>query len=179
MTIPTYSDGSVVPDHVRAAIYAGHIGQVVIFCDGCGVQDKADYTGETREDRFESARRHLAETKGWDITKDVDLCPSCKGAEPAPAPSPTSTRPSAERGAAAVDDPTRPDRRRLLTWDWAEQPNMDKLADIVLDLSHGHVRMQPADTGDDQHAWLIATYTISPEDASEAYRAYLTGDDHA
>jgi hypothetical protein len=70
-------------------------------------------------------------------------------------------------------------RRRLLTWDWAEQPDMNKLADIVLTLSDGRVRMQPADTGDDQYAWLIATYTISPEDASEAYRAYLTGDDHA
>lgn len=75
MAEPTET-GSVVPDHIRAAIHAGHIGQVVIFCDGCGDEEEGDYIGETREDRFAAARRYLAKTKGWDIG-DYDLCPTC------------------------------------------------------------------------------------------------------
>lgn len=67
-----------IPDHIRDAIHTGHIGQVTIFCDNCLVEDEADYTGETREDRFETARQHLATTKGWDITMTHDLCPACK-----------------------------------------------------------------------------------------------------
>jgi hypothetical protein len=68
--------GSVVPDHIRAAIHAGHVGQVVIFCDGCGVEEVGDYTGATREIRFEAARRHLTETKSWHSDNE-DLCPDC------------------------------------------------------------------------------------------------------
>lgn len=67
----------VVPEHIRAAIHAGHVGQVVIFCDGCGVEEEGDYTGETREDRFAAARRHLAEAKGWGIVPGGDWCPAC------------------------------------------------------------------------------------------------------
>lgn len=65
---------SLVPDHIRAAIHAGHIGQVVIFCDRCGVEARGDYTGETREIRFAAARRNLAET-GWHIGSAYDGCP--------------------------------------------------------------------------------------------------------
>jgi hypothetical protein len=67
---------SIIPDDVRAAIHAGHVGLVTIFCDGCGVEETADYTGATREIRFAAARRLLSERSGWTIT-DQDLCPSC------------------------------------------------------------------------------------------------------
>lgn len=67
---------SAVPDHIRAAIHAGHVAEVVVFCDQCGVKHRADYTGATREARFTAARRHLAETQGWSIA-DGDLCPAC------------------------------------------------------------------------------------------------------
>ncbi|HEU5108055.1 MAG TPA: hypothetical protein VFT95_05810 [Micromonosporaceae bacterium] len=77
MTEPTFSGGSVVPDRIRAAIHAGHVGQVTIFCDGCGVEESGDYTGENREVRFAAARRWLAENKGWQIA-GMDLCPGCK-----------------------------------------------------------------------------------------------------
>lgn len=69
--------GSVVPDHIRAAIHAGHVGQVTIYCDACGVEETGDYTGETREVRFEAARWYLAETKGWRIEPSYDGCPAC------------------------------------------------------------------------------------------------------
>ena len=70
--------GTLIPDDVRAAIHAGHVAQVVIFCDGCGVEESGDYTGETREDRFEAARRWLA-GRGWAITPGLDLCGDCGG----------------------------------------------------------------------------------------------------
>lgn len=69
--------GTVVLDEVRAAIHAGHIGQVCIFCDACGVEYEGDYIGATREERFAAARAYLA-TQGWDITLDHDHCPKCQ-----------------------------------------------------------------------------------------------------
>lgn len=73
--------GPAVPDRIRAAIHAGHVGQVVIFCDGCGVEEEGDYTGETREDRFAAARRWLAERQGWLISPSSDHCPRCVSGE--------------------------------------------------------------------------------------------------
>jgi hypothetical protein len=68
---------SPVPEHIREAIHAGHVGQAVIFCDGCGDEEAGDYTGETREVRFAAARAYLAEEKGWLISPSSDHCPPC------------------------------------------------------------------------------------------------------
>lgn len=76
-TIIKPTPGSI-PDHIRAAIHAGHVGEVVIFCDNqCGREFSADFTGETQEVRFAAARKHLADTQGWKITDGQDLCPVC------------------------------------------------------------------------------------------------------
>lgn len=65
-------------EEVRAAIRAGHVAQVVIFCDRCGdVEHRADYTGGTRKVRFAAARRHLVESEGWHCDDQVDVCPEC------------------------------------------------------------------------------------------------------
>lgn len=72
---PTQATTSIVPDDIRAAIYAGHVGQVVIFCDFCETEEIGDYTGETREVRFAAARKHIAENKGWNIADGYDGCP--------------------------------------------------------------------------------------------------------
>ena len=78
--IRTGGGGPVVPDHIRSAILAGHVGRVVIFCDGCGIEEEGDYTGESREVRFTAARGSLAENKGWEITATTDLCRDCDDA---------------------------------------------------------------------------------------------------
>ncbi len=68
--------GSVLTDdEVRAALDAGNVARVVIFCDKCGEEHRADYIGGSREGRFAAARSYLA-TQGWRIT-DEDLCPDC------------------------------------------------------------------------------------------------------
>lgn len=72
--------GPIVPDEVRAAIHAGHVTQIVIFCDRCGVKHRADYIGETREDRFAAGRRHLTERKAWKCDETGDHCPVCRAA---------------------------------------------------------------------------------------------------
>lgn len=69
--------GSPIPDRVRRAIRAGHVGQVGIYCDSCGTLVELDCIGETRDDRFAAARRHLADVVGWRITAAADLCPDC------------------------------------------------------------------------------------------------------
>lgn len=66
----------VIPDDIRAAIHAGHVALVVIFCDRCSTEHAADYTGSTRDVRIAAARRHLAATAGWSIGA-LDLCPDC------------------------------------------------------------------------------------------------------
>lgn len=71
--------GPAVPDHIAAAIAAGHVREVVIFCDVCGVQDRADYTGATSEVRIVAARQKLSENAGWSVTANADLCPACAG----------------------------------------------------------------------------------------------------
>lgn len=68
---------SVVADDVLASIRAGHVGQVTIFCDSCLVEEKGDYIGETRDDRFGRARAYLTVEKGWKISHGQDLCPEC------------------------------------------------------------------------------------------------------
>jgi hypothetical protein len=69
---------SPVPDDIRAAIHAGHVGQVCIYCDRCGTTEEMDCVGKTREDRFAAARGHLVEVKGWHCDPATDLCPDCK-----------------------------------------------------------------------------------------------------
>lgn len=75
---------SAIPDDVHAAINAGHIGQVGIYCDECGVTVEMDCVGATKADRFAAARQHLADNAGWKISDDEDLCPVCAGYEPQP-----------------------------------------------------------------------------------------------
>jgi hypothetical protein len=72
--------GPAVPDHIRAAIHAGHVGQVVIFCDRCGVEEQGDYTGGTSTVRFNAARAYLEREKGWRCcgSGTQDLCPTCR-----------------------------------------------------------------------------------------------------
>ena len=84
---------SSIPEHIRAAIHAGHVGQVVIFCDECGQEETGDYTGETREVRFAAARRHLAHAMGWRIGDAYDLCPRCAVADD-DLPAPTGLAPN-------------------------------------------------------------------------------------
>lgn len=66
----------VIPDHVRAAIHAGNVANVVIFCDVCNVEHRVDCIGETPNERIAAARHHLATTAGWSIGT-FDLCPDC------------------------------------------------------------------------------------------------------
>jgi hypothetical protein len=69
--------GSVVPDHVQAAIHAGHVVQVTVYCDECLDEWEGDVIGETRDERLATARAYLAADCRWQITDDADLCPKC------------------------------------------------------------------------------------------------------
>jgi hypothetical protein len=68
--------GPIVPEHIRAAIHAGHVTLVVLFCDRCGLERRGDYIGVTTEDRLAAARAHAAEVAGWQIGQE-DVCPVC------------------------------------------------------------------------------------------------------
>ncbi|WP_033338877.1 hypothetical protein [Catenuloplanes japonicus] len=78
LRIPDPDEGQPLTDDMRAAIDAGHVAQVVVFCDGCGVEHRADYTGADKHTRFAAARQHLADNERWDTSGTLDLCPACK-----------------------------------------------------------------------------------------------------
>lgn len=63
-------------DRIKAAVRAGHVSRVCVFCDRCRTEYHGDFTGETREIRFAAAREYLVRTLGWTIGGQ-DLCPGC------------------------------------------------------------------------------------------------------
>jgi hypothetical protein len=59
----------------------------------------------------------------------------------------------------------------ILTWDVREQPDLEELAALVLDLSGGAVHLTPVkDTGCDEYALIV---DVRPYEQSEATEAYL------
>lgn len=68
-------------------------------------------------------------------------------------------------------------KMHILTWDWREQPDLDRLARIVNELSGNRVHITEAETGDDQYAIVIADVPVTDADAADAYQAYLRGED--
>ncbi len=75
--IEAQGTGPLVPDELRAAIHAGHVTEVVIFCDRCGVKYRGDFVGATRDERFAVARQFLENRKGW-LCREEDQCPVCR-----------------------------------------------------------------------------------------------------
>jgi hypothetical protein len=69
--------------------------------------------------------------------------------------------------AELADARNRPRGHRLLTWDDAEQPDLDGLAEILLDLSGGAIRLHRVDTGDDRHAIVLATEDLDANQLRE------------
>ena len=72
-----------------------------------------------------------------------------------------------------------PIRRHVLTWDWREQPDLERLGRLVNELSGGRVHITEADTRSDEYAIVVSDQPVSDTDAAEAYRAHLMGDDRA
>ncbi len=65
-------------------------------------------------------------------------------------------------------------RTGVLSWDWRGQPDLDRLARIVHDVSGGLVHLQQVDTGSDEYAIVVADRPLSPAEADSHYRADMT-----
>jgi hypothetical protein len=57
----------------------------------------------------------------------------------------------------------------VLSWDWREQPNLDRLARIITDLSGGTVHLAQVDTGSDEYAIVLSDVPLSKVEAAEVY----------
>lgn len=58
----------------------------------------------------------------------------------------------------------------VLSWDWREQPSIDRLAGIVRDLSGGTVHIHNVgDTGSDQYAIVVSTMPLVQDQVKQAY----------
>jgi hypothetical protein len=62
-------------------------------------------------------------------------------------------------------------RPEILSWDWRGQPDLNRLARLVRDLSGGTVHLTPVDdTGRDEYALIV---DVRPYEQAEATEAYL------
>jgi hypothetical protein len=61
---------------------------------------------------------------------------------------------------------------RLLTWDWREQIDFERLAKVLTELTDGNVHLREAVTHDDQFAIVLSTEPITQAEADERYRRY-------
>jgi hypothetical protein len=60
-------------------------------------------------------------------------------------------------------------RTELLSWDWREQPDLDRLAQIVRDLSGLRVHLTQVDTGSDEYAIVLSDQQLSEDEAAQVY----------
>ncbi len=63
----------------------------------------------------------------------------------------------------------RQSEHRLWTWDPAAHSDLDGLADILLDLSGGGIKLYQVDTGDGRHAIVLATGDLDVNQIREIY----------
>lgn len=68
-------------------------------------------------------------------------------------------------------------RCEVLTWDWREQTDLDRLARALTTVSGGSVHLRQVDTGSDQYAIVLSSSALSEHEAQAAYHEDLHFDD--
>lgn len=66
-------------------------------------------------------------------------------------------------------------RTEVLTWGWREQPDLDRLARIITDLSGGTVHLVQVETGSDEYAIVLSDRALTKDEVDEAYRRRREG----
>ena len=64
-------------EQIHAALDAGTLSQVVIYCDVCGFEMASDFIGDTSQERFAAARAYLRANRGWAGDAGQDTCTFC------------------------------------------------------------------------------------------------------
>lgn len=65
-------------------------------------------------------------------------------------------------------------RAAVLSWDWREQPDLDRLDRLVHDLSgNGQIRIHTVDTGTDQFAIVITDGDLDQADVQTVWRRWM------
>lgn len=60
-------------------------------------------------------------------------------------------------------------RTEVLSWDWREQPDLERLARMVNDLSGGTVHIAEVDTDSDEYAIVLSDALLTKADVVGAY----------
>lgn len=68
-------------------------------------------------------------------------------------------------------------KARILSWDWREQPDLDELARVLLDVSGGVVRLYQVDTGCDEYAVVVADRELGVTEVEAEWRRRWEGED--
>lgn len=66
-------------------------------------------------------------------------------------------------------------RAAILTWDYRQQPDLDRLAAIIADLTGGAATVHEANTGDDQHAIVLANTALPAPAVDRLYQRWSHG----
>lgn len=56
---------------------------------------------------------------------------------------------------------------KVFTWDWKEQPPLEKLAEAVAEVSGGGVYMRQVDTGSDEYALVVSDHPVDDAEAEQ------------
>lgn len=73
---------SPTPEQVRAALNAGHVRYMVVFCDSCGTELAADLIVRDKAEGLRAIRAYAVREHGWTSTPRADLCPACQAPDP-------------------------------------------------------------------------------------------------
>lgn len=72
------------PEQVRAALNAGHVRYMVVFCDSCFTELAADLIVRDQAEGLRAIRAYAVREHGWTSTPQQDLCPACRASKPTP-----------------------------------------------------------------------------------------------
>lgn len=74
--------------------------------------------------------------------------------------------------------PPRTGVAQIMTWDWREQPDVGRLAEIIYDLSEGRLYVTGPDTGSDECALVVSTVQLDADGARDAFRRWCVSEDN-
>lgn len=63
----------------------------------------------------------------------------------------------------------------VITWDWRERIDIERLAAVILERSGGTIHITDVDTGSDEYAIVISAQQLTQDEALMAYEETTSG----
>ena len=66
---------------------------------------------------------------------------------------------------------------KVISWDWKEQPDLEKLGEIVRSFDGRIADIRPVDTGGDYYAVVLSDAILTPDGAQAEFESLMAVDD--